>query len=85
MLFRSDVAKKLIGRYPVKELIETARFCMFDDEFASIDGIGPEKSAKFIDWFMGEADRRLRKVSCRGNCEGESVRDGQSCEGTGTG
>lgn len=38
-----DVAKKLIERYPVKELIETARLCMFDDEFASIDGIGPEK------------------------------------------
>ena len=46
-----DVAKKLISRYPVKELIETARLAMFDDEFASIDGIGPEKSAKFIAWF----------------------------------
>ena len=43
-----DVAKKLIERYPVQKLIETARLCMFDDEFASIDGIGPEKSAKFI-------------------------------------
>ena len=46
-----DVAKKLISRYPVKELIETARLAMFDDEFACIDGIGPEKSAKFIAWF----------------------------------
>lgn len=46
-----DVAKKLIARYPVKELIETARLALFDDEFASIDGIGPEKSAKFIAWF----------------------------------
>ena len=47
----SDVAKKLIERYPVKELIEIAHTTMFDDEFASIDGIGPEKSAKFITWF----------------------------------
>ncbi len=46
-----DVAKKLLGRYSVRELIETARLSMFDDEFASIDGIGPEKSAKFIEWF----------------------------------
>ena len=46
-----DVAKKLIERYPIKELIEIAHATMFDDEFASIDGIGPEKSAKFITWF----------------------------------
>ena len=49
-----DVAKKLIERYPVQKLIETARLCMFDDEFASIDGIGPEKSAKFIAWFKDD-------------------------------
>lgn len=46
-----DVAKKLIERYPVKQLIETARTSLFEDEFASIDGIGPEKSARFINWF----------------------------------
>lgn len=46
-----DVAKKLVEHYPVKELIEIAHTTMFDDEFASIDGIGPEKSAKFIIWF----------------------------------
>lgn len=50
----SDVAKKLLSRYKVKELIETARLSMFDDEFASIDGIGPEKSAKFIAWFKDD-------------------------------
>ena len=49
-----DVAKKLLSRYKVKELIETARLSMFDDEFASIDGIGPEKSAKFIAWFKDD-------------------------------
>ena len=49
-----DVAKKLLSRYKVKELIETARLSMFDDEFASIDGIGPETSAKFIAWFKDD-------------------------------
>lgn len=49
-----DVAKKLLSRYKVKELIETARLSMSDDEFASIDGIGPEKSAKFIAWFKDD-------------------------------
>lgn len=49
-----DVAKKLLSRYKVKELIETARLSMFEDEFASIDGIGPEKSAKFIAWFKDD-------------------------------
>ncbi len=49
-----DVAKKLIERYPVKELIEIAHTTMFDDEFASIDGIGPEKSAKVVEWFRNQ-------------------------------
>ena len=46
-----DVAKKLVERYPVKKLVEIAHTTLFDDEFASIDGIGPEKSAKFVIWF----------------------------------
>ena len=51
-----DVAKKLLAAYPVKELIEKARLSMFDDEFACIDGIGPEKSARFIQWFHDDAN-----------------------------
>lgn len=55
-----DVAKRLLGRYPVKELIEAAHTSLFDDEFASIDGIGPEKSARFIAWFR--EDKNYTKV-----------------------
>ena len=44
-----DVCKRLLGRYHLNQLIETARTSLFDDEFASIDGIGPEKSARFIE------------------------------------
>jgi len=78
-----DVAKKLIEHYPVKELIETARLCMFDDEFASIDGIGPEKSAKFISWFKDDGNfarvqRLLKELTIS---EKAPVEKGTLCEG----
>lgn len=40
-----DVAKKLIERYPLEELIDIAQnsTSLFGDDFADIDGIGPEK------------------------------------------
>lgn len=46
-----DVAKRFLGKYKIRELIDKASTAIFDDEFAHIDGIGPEKSAKFIAWF----------------------------------
>ena len=78
-----DVAKKLIERYPVKELIETARLCMFDDEFASIDGIGPEKSAKFIGWFKDDTNfahvqKLMKELEI---VEQEPVEKGSACDG----
>ena len=78
-----DVAKKLIERYPVKELIETARLCMFDDEFASIDGIGPEKSAKFIGWFKDDTNfahvqKLMKELEI---VEQEAVEKGSACDG----
>lgn len=56
-----DVAKRLLSKYTFKELMETAKTSLFDDEFASIDGIGPEKSARFINWFQD--DKNYLKVS----------------------
>ena len=78
-----DVAKKLIERYPVKELIEPARLCMFDDEFASIDGIGPEKSAKFIGWFKDDTNfahvqELMKELEI---VEQEPVEKGSACDG----
>ena len=78
-----DVAKKFIERYPVKELIETARLCMFDDEFASIDGIGPEKSAKFIGWFKDDTNfahvqKLMKELEI---VEQEPVEKGSACDG----
>lgn len=78
-----DVAKKLLSRYKVKELIETARLSMFDDEFASIDGIGPEKSAKFIAWFKDDVhfqhvQHLLSELIIE---EQETVETGNKCQG----
>ena len=56
-----DVAKRLLSKYTFKELMETAKTSLFDDVFASIDGIGPEKSARFINWFKD--DKNYLKVS----------------------
>ena len=78
-----DVAKKLLSRYKVKELIETARLSMFDDEFASIDGIGPEKNAKFIAWFKDDVhfqhvQHLLSELIIE---EQEPVETGNKCQG----
>ena len=56
-----DVAKRLLRKYTFKELMETAKTSLFDDVFASIDGIGPEKSARFVNWFKD--DKNYLKVS----------------------
>ncbi len=78
-----DVAKRLLGKYQVKELIETARTALFDDEFASIDGIGPEKSARFIEWFHDDKNYQrvvhlMEEISIQ---EEEPVVMGNKCQG----
>ena len=53
-----DVAKRLLGAHPVRELFDAARnagrpddlFAQGDDVFAGIEGIGPGKSAAFVEW-----------------------------------
>ena len=53
-----DVAKRLLGTYKVRDLFAAAKeagasddlFAKGDDVFAGIDGIGPGKSAAFVEW-----------------------------------
>lgn len=78
-----DVAKRLLAEYPVAKLIEVARTALFDDELASIEGIGPEKSAKFISFFrndknFGKVQRLLKELDIR---EEEPQEKGSMCEG----
>lgn len=78
-----DVAKRLLSKYSVKELIEEAHSSLFDDKFAEIDGIGPEKSAKFIGWFRDgnnylHVKHLLEYLTIK---EEEPSEVGTSCEG----
>lgn len=47
-----DVCKRLLSAYPIKELISSAIEATQSDFFAHIPGIGPEKSASFVNWFQ---------------------------------
>lgn len=78
-----EVCKRLLGRYHLNQLIETARTSLFDDEFASIDGIGPEKSARFIEWFHNDKNfervtHLLKELTIQEEEKGET---GTKCEG----
>ena len=78
-----DVAKRLLSKYQVTELIDVARTSLFDDTFANIDGIGPEKSAKFINWFHNDKNfenvqHLLKELHVE---EDEPVTKGNKCEG----
>ena len=53
-LLGPDVAKRLLGAYPLEELFEKDEATL-----AAIDGIGPGKSAAFVAWCRDEANRAL--------------------------
>lgn len=46
-----DVAKKLLSNYSFKELVDIAKTTDDSCYFAHIDGIGPEKSSTFVEYF----------------------------------
>ncbi len=78
-----DVAKRLLGKYKVGELVETARTALFDDALASIDGIGPEKSARFIAYFRDDINfervqRLLRELDIH---DDDQQPQGDKCQG----
>lgn len=78
-----DVAKRLLSKYDVKELIQEARSSLFDDQFASIDGIGPEKSARFINWFHDDKNygKVMRLMDELTIAQEEPVEVGDKCQG----
>lgn len=78
-----DVCKKLLGAYPLEELIMKAREATETEFFSHIPGIGPEKSATFVKWFKNEDNflvvsqlLELIEVS-----QTQPQRAGQKCEG----
>lgn len=87
-----DVCKRLLGAYPLDELVKEATketgdlfepYREASDVFAHIDGIGPEKSASFVNWFRDEHNRQryqhLREKIQVTQVSNEPV--GNQCEG----
>ncbi len=77
-----DVAKRLLGKYKVGELVETARTALFDDALASIDGIGPEKSARFIAYFRDDINfERVQRLLQELDIHDDQQPQGDKCQG----
>lgn len=79
----TDVAKRLLENFSLKELVETARTSLFDDALACVNGIGPEKSAQFVNWFRDERNfamlnRLLLEIKVK---EEENKTTGTLCAG----
>ena len=82
-LIGQDVAKKLLSSYSVQELVEKAKATDDPETFSAIDGIGPEKSKAFVEWFK-DADNAadfedlLTEIRIH---ETEKTETGQKCAG----
>ena len=77
-----DVCKRLLAAYPFEQLISTELISQ-GAELEMIPGIGPEKSAAFINWFSNEENRRvvdllLKEVHVSQNLPKQK---GTKCEG----
>ncbi len=86
----ADVAKRLLGAYEMKDLFAKAAeaahptdlFSPGEEVFASIDGIGPGKSAAFVKWctdprhlavvedLLGQVTLEAPAVATGGRCQG---------------
>lgn len=53
-----DVASRLLGAHPLSELVDIAEKTDDPEVFATIDGIGPEKSAAFVKWFHDPENKK---------------------------
>ena len=87
-----DVCKRLLSAYPIDELVSKATQPSGDlfapmqeasEVFAHVNGIGPEKSASFVNWFRDEHNRQryqhLREKIQVTQVSNEPV--GNQCEG----
>lgn len=77
-----DVCKRLLSAYPLQELINTAIHAEQNDFLAHIPGIGPEKSASFINWFQQEKNQEiiLRLLDEVNVTQASSQPQGKKCE-----
>lgn len=78
-----DVCKKLLGAYPLEELVMKAREATETEFFSHIPGIGPEKSSTFISWFKNDDNFQIvsRLLEFVKVSHTQPQRAGQKCEG----
>lgn len=78
-----DVCKRLLSENKLNEIIAKATTALFDDVFATIKGIGPEKSKQVVAWFKDEENRRIvnNLLQQLEISEPELSPKGQLCEG----
>lgn len=82
-LVGQDVCTRLLSSYNYKDLIEKARTTGDMETFASISGIGPEKSASFVRWFkdpdnQAHIDRLLPELRIK---QEDTTAVGDRCKG----
>ncbi len=82
-LIGRDVCNRLLSAYQIADLFHTATEAPTEDVFATIAGIGPEKSASFVRW-MKDKDNysMLQQLLVELNIsQSSSAPTGNSCEG----
>ena len=82
-LIGRDVCNRLLSAYQIADLFHTAIEATTEDVFATIAGIGPEKSASFVRW-MKDKDNysMLQQILVELNIsQSSSAPTGNSCEG----
>ena len=82
-LIGRDVCNRLLSAYQIADLFHTATEATTEDVFATIAGIGPEKSASFVRW-MKDKDNypMLQQLLVEHNIsQSSSAPTGNSCEG----
>ena len=77
-----DVCKRLLSAYPLQDLITTAIHAEQSDFLAHIPGIGPEKSASFINWFQQVKNQEIvqRLLEEVNVTQASSQPQGKKCE-----
>lgn len=82
-LVGQDVCTRLLSSYPLEKLIQTAQETQDATIFATISGIGPEKSASFVRWMKvphhAEALQRLLQELTV--AQDDTTPSGAQCEG----
>ena len=82
-LIGRDVCNRLLSAYQIADLFHTAIEATTEDVFATIAGIGPEKSASFVRWIKDKDNySMLQQLLVELNIsQSSSAPTGNSCEG----